>query len=256
MSTPSGWSRLRSPSFLLVLAGALGAGPAAASPIGFTGTLSLQVIRLPPLVVPGSGIAQVSPGPHIGSIALPSGAFATTNLTIVVTDPGVFPISGLGITVENGAGTLSGAGGTLPLVGAARFCLFAPCLAPVGVIPVPLGAVGVGGASTAPGVVNVTVLGGPWTTGMITVGATFFQTVATGFRHGPVSGTSSTAAQGGALRLVTPILISTSIASDVPFVPAFAALDLHFVPEPATALLLACGLAVMGRSALARRPRR
>ena len=65
-----------------------------------------------------------------------------------------------------------------------------------------------------------------------------------GFQHGPGSLTSSTAAASGSVRLVTPVFLSTNIAL-LSVVPAFGILDLHFVPEPATLLLLGGGMAWM-----------
>jgi hypothetical protein len=238
-------------SIALALSAWLGAAPALATPIAFTGTLSLRVRTTSgsapsTIAVPGAGIAQVSPGPHVGSLALPGGAFSTTNLTVPVTDPLVHPVKGMGITVQNAGGTLAGSGGTLPLVGVARLCLFAACPAPIATAPIPLAAVGVGGLVTAMGAVNVTVVGAPWQTGMVTHGA-FITTVATGFAHGPASATSSTAAASGVLRLVSPVLISTSLGPSLSPWAGFAILDLHFVPEPGTALLLTAGLLALGR---------
>jgi len=63
-----------------------------------------------------------------------------------------------------------------------------------------------------------------------------------GFQHGPASLTSSTAAASGQVQLVTPILISNSL-SDQAVMPAFGIMDLHFVPEPGTLLLLGSGMA-------------
>ena len=88
------------------------------------------------------------------------------------------------------------------------------------------------------GFVNVTAIGAPWTVGTVSVG-TLTQM---GFAHGPASLTSSTAAASGQVRLVTPIFISTNISA-LPVFPAFGVLDLHFVPEPATLLLLGSGIA-------------
>jgi len=71
-----------------------------------------------------------------------------------------------------------------------------------------------------------------------------------GFQHGPASLTSSTAAASGQMRLVTPIFISTN-NSDLRVFPAFGILDLHFIPEPNTLLLLGggiAGLVMFGRS--------
>ena len=88
--------------------------------------------------------------------------------------------------------------------------------------------------------VNVTVAGAPWTSGTVAIGAS----TAHGFSHGPASHTSSTARASGVLQLVTPIFISTNLAGDFSAVPAFGVLNLHFVPEPATLVLVGAGLLV------------
>jgi hypothetical protein len=45
---------------------------------------------------------------------------------------------------------------------------------------------------------------------------------------------------------VTPTVVSTSIPADIQRLPLFTTLTLHFVPEPATLLLLGAGLAACG----------
>jgi hypothetical protein len=67
---------------------------------------------------------------------------------------------------------------------------------------------------------------------------------AMGFAHGPASGTSSTAAASGVVSLVTPIRINTNIGGAL-YIPAFAVMTLHFVPEPGTLALVGGGLAAL-----------
>jgi hypothetical protein len=237
--------------FVLVLALALAPAASRAAAVPFTGTLAVQIATLPPVVVSSSGVATVSGGAHVGSLALPGGTFATNALVVPVTDPAAFPIQGVQVTATNGAGSFSGSplGGPMPLIGVAKVCLFGACGAPpVNNVVVPLSAVGVGGSQTVAFVVNVTVVGAPWTTGTALVG-TLTQM---GFAHGPASATSSTNAASGVVRLVTPIFVSTSVAPS-PVVPAFGILRLHFVPEPGTLLLLAGGIAVLARVGFHRR---
>lgn len=71
-----------------------------------------------------------------------------------------------------------------------------------------------------------------------------------GFVHGPASLTSSTAQTSGVLQLVTVSKVFTSLTTGSPEIPMTGVLNLHFVPEPATLLMLGSGvaaLAVMGR---------
>jgi hypothetical protein len=236
---------------LLVAALGLGTVEAQAATLGFTGFLAIQIATLAPVAVPGSGLATVSgPGSHIDSLQLPASPFAATGIVVPVTDPSAAPIKGIHATVHNGAGSFAGGpglAGVMPINGVTKVCLFAPCSAPPPAnLSVPLSVVGAGGSVFVGALVNVTAIGAPWTAGTAAVGTL----TAMGFQHGPASLSSSTANVSGALRLVTPIFISTNIGSSA-VVPAFGILDLHFVPEPTTALLVASGIAgfaMMGRS--------
>lgn len=191
-----------------------------------------------------------SGGIHIDSFQLPANAIQTAGAVLPVTDPGIFPFAGIQLTLANANGNFAGTGGTMPLPGVAKICLFSPCASATANVTVPLSVVGTPAAVAivGPGV-NVTVNGAPWTTGTAALGHPSSNFTAMGFRHGAASGTSSTGAPSGELQLVTPILISTNVGSFA-VIPAFAILTLHFVPEPATMLLLGGGLsllAVVGR---------
>ena len=220
----------------------LGAGQAQAVNLGYTGGLAVQVASLDPVVVPGGGTATVngSGGPgHLTGLQLGANAFQITGFIVPVTDPGAFPIAGLQATVANAAGNFAGSGGAgfggqMSLNGTAKVCLFGPCSAAVSNLNVPLNVVGVGGAATVMGAVNLTVVGAPWTTGTVAVG--------TITAMGGVSPLSNTGAPSGAVTLVTPIFISTNIGASA-VVPAFGILSLHFVPEPGTLVLLGSGIA-------------
>jgi hypothetical protein len=251
-------------STLLGLVAVLGVAwlPAAgrAASLAFTGELELYMAGAPysaiaglPAVfhVTGSGVATVNgsgPGGHLNSLTLPASPFATTAATVPVTDPAVFPINGFQATVHNGAGSFAGGGGIMALFGVAKVCLFYQCgtLVP-GNLSVPLTVVGAGGVTTVKGAVNVTVVGGAWTTGTAAVGSL----TAMGFAHGPNGFTSSTAQNSGVIQLVTPIFVSTNIGS-FPVWPLFATLTLHFVPEPGTFALLAGGLGALALGGRAR----
>jgi len=220
--------------------------PASAGIVGFNGEIAIRVGTLDPILVSGAGVAAVngsSAGVHLDSFVLPASPFATTGLIVPITDPGVFPIAGIAVTAHNGAGAFAGGtgtgtlGGSMPIFGVAKVCLFGTCSAALANLSVPLSVVGVGGVATATGAVNVTVVGAPWTAGTAAAGTLS----AMGFKHGPASLTSSTAQNSGTVRLVTPIFISTSLASSA-VIPAFGFLTLHFVPEPGTMLLVGTGI--------------
>jgi hypothetical protein len=232
------------------------AGQANAGPSLFTGALAIQLATLPAIAIPGAGIAIVNGsggGAHLNSLSLGGGTFVTTGLAITISPPAGGVIGGVQVTASNasgafGGGSLAGTlGGTMPLNGFAKVCLFGTCAAPPAAnLAVPLGVIGAGGAVAVGAAVNVTVIGAPWTTGTAAVGTVTLM----GFGHGAASGTTSTAGPSGAVQLVTPIFVSTSIAgSEV--VPGFGILALHFVPEPGTLVLLGSGIAgllMFGRS--------
>jgi hypothetical protein len=229
------------------------AGQAHAASQPFFGTLSVQIATLPPILATATGTATLNGAGalgHLTSATLAGGTFAAL-ASIPVTDPGAAPIKGVNANVLNGAGNFTGSplGGKMAIGGSASVCLFATCTAspPANVVvPFTVGGtrgIGLGGASiTVKGLVNVTVVGAPWSGGTAAIG-----TITTmGFVHGPASGgQSSAAAASGVMSLVTPILISTNIGASA-IIPAFGFLNLHFIPEPGTLLLLGAGVAGLG----------
>jgi hypothetical protein len=211
------------------------AGQAQAANVGFTGSIAIQVATLAPNVLPGAGTAVVNGsggGGAINSLALAGGTFATAGIVLPVTDPGASPIKGLQLTASNQAGAFSGAqlGGTMPLNGAVKVCLFGACSAAVANIAVPLNVVGAGGVAYVTGAVNLTVVGAPWTTGTVSIG-----TITT-------MGAAAPASPSGTVSLVTPVFTSTNIGASA-VVPVFGILTLHFVPEPGTLVLVGAGIA-------------
>ena len=240
---------------LAVASLALGAAQANAVVLQYTGALSIQLATLPAVPIPGTGLATInssSPGPHVNSLSIPASPFNITGFVLPVTDPAAAPIGGLQLTVHNGAGAFAGAtlGGVMPIVGFTKVCLFAACdnvtTPPPANLVVPLNNVGSGGGATVSTLVNLTAIGAPWTAGTAAVGTLAIS----GFQHGPASLASSTANASGSIRLVTPVFVSTNISADA-VVPVFGILDLHFVPEPGTLLLLGSGIAglvMFGRS--------
>ena len=135
-------------------------------------------------------------------------------------------------------------------------------------LPIPLTVngskgVGIGGRITVNtfstgGLVKISLEASPWTLGTASVtgiptpsGGTSAVT-AMGFVHGPVSGTSSTASTmgSGAIRLVTPVRVTTTLNPPSDVLALMGTLTVHFVPEPGLLLLLGsgiAGLAVIGR---------
>jgi hypothetical protein len=229
------------------------AGQAQAVQLGFSGTLSVQIATLDPVVLPGASTATVNGSNgagHLEGLGIDAGVFAVDGFLVPVTDPGVFPIAGVAVTAENGAGSFVGNGGSgsfggsMPILGVTKVCLYGACGSSVNIsnLVVPLTVVGQGGQVTVMGAVNLTVVGAPWTTGTAAIG--------TLTQMGGVSPLSNTGAPSGNLTLVTPIFISTNIGAFA-VVPAFATLNLHFVPEPGTLVLLGSGvvgLLAAGRS--------
>ncbi len=227
------------------------AGDAHAVALGFEGSLVLQILRLDPIVIPGSGTAIVNgsgPGGHLNDLDIPASPFAISGFVLPVSDPGGYPINGIHVTAHNGDGAFSGVGGggfggVMPIVGAAKVCLFGSCSAALSNLDVPLTVVGQGGVAVATGIVDLTVVGAPWTTGTAFVGTAFTA-------MGGVSPLSNTGAPSGRLTLVTPVFISTNVSSSA-IIPAFAILRLHFVPEPGTLTLF--GASIAGLVAFGRR---
>ena len=242
--------------FGLVAVAALAlAGQAQAAAVPFTGSLAVQISSLPAISVTGAGVAVINGsggGAALTSIQLAGGTFAAV-ASVPVTDPAAFPIGGVKAAPTNGP-RISPAfnlGGQMAVQGVSNVCLFAACNGgPVANVNVPFTqngtrGVGLGGAPiVVAGLVNVTVQGAPWTTGIVSIGTSSQQ----GFVHGPASGgAESAAAASGVIKLVTPVTINTNIGAS-PTLPAFGILTLHFdpIPEPGTLMLLASGVVGLG----------
>jgi hypothetical protein len=247
---------------------ALGAPAARGALLAAEGQLAIDV-RGVRVEVAGSGAANVATtsGGALGGLALPAGFLLTSDLTAEGFGPADLPFAGLRLTAANGAGAFArppgGAlGGALPIVGILRICLFSACHAgPAANLSVPLAPVGAGGAeygtANQPTTLFVTVVGAPWTTATVTASGGAGPRTAMGFVHGPASAPGSAAQTGGALQLVTPVLVHHNIGVDGPEA-VLASLRLRLVPEPVAALPVAAGVLALlaaGRACLRPRPR-
>ncbi len=250
---------------MLLAAMALGAGLAGgahARVLGYEGTLTLDFIQpdLPTVAFTGGGVATVNGSAGrmpLSSLRLAGGITGST--VVPLTDPDLAPFPNMSPRVTLGTGVLapiSGGGSPLtrnelPLGGDLRLCIFFVPWCP-SYLPVPLtvggtrGA-GIGGLITVntfgTAGVKISVAGAPWTIGAATVS----NSVRSGFAHGPASGTTTTAKEGGVVQLVTPVRVTTTLGSGIDFI---ASLRIVLVPEPGTGLLLGAGviaLALAGR---------
>jgi hypothetical protein len=141
-----------------------------------------------------------------------------------------------------------------------RLCIFDPTCTTFTEIPLTLSGTrgfGIGGATlvtTTPGGIRISLVGNPWTVATVTAldqtdNGLVTTCSASGFTHGPASGTLSASAVAGAVQLVTSAQVSTNIPG-LEEIPLFGRITLTAVPEPGQLLLLASGalgLALLGR---------
>ena len=242
-------------------------------------TLSLESAYGPmpfqPVAITGVGVAQIQSDPNgaLERLDIVAG-FVGAGIGRVIPPPvsvtdyafeAARPALGLGTgRFERGAGPAR-----IPLTGLQRLSYLVPSTVPPGVrryvFPLPLSeggrGAGAGGTVVFGSSTRISVLGAPWTVGTASTSgytpsgpssvATFS---ARGFAHGPLSNTGTTARDGGALQLVTPIRFQT-FWGPAPIVH-FARLTVRFIPEPAPLLALGVGalaLAWLGRRRIRRK---
>jgi hypothetical protein len=248
---------------LIVASTFLVAGSAGAATLPYSGVLSFQLSTLPGVNATGGGIATVNTGTNLSLLAIGAGNLGPVSASLPVTSNGTIN-SVIFTGMANASGTFTpaggpagGFGGPMGLVGTAKICLvFAVCQYSSVVVPL-TGGFGVGGTQTVPGAVAVTMQHNAWTIGSPTMtihtpdSTISIPTLPAGFAHGPATGGLSTAAQGsGVVQLVTASKTFTSLLGAFPELPLVGILNIHFVPEPGTLLLLGsgvAGLAVLGR---------
>lgn len=243
---------------LLVGLASLGfALPATATELVFEGSLTVTSLDLPGFVDTAVGVATVNSsggGANLTSLQIPGGLFAVSTTVTPTTTGATFTALEVNFALEAGSVATPGASptgplsGQIPVPGNIRICILFSCLVNVDV-PLTQGetrGVGIGGPPIMQGgLVNVTATGAPWNDQNATITTTSSSVfTAMGFAHGPVSMTQSTASPSGVLQLVTPVAIRVDAGSPVD-VPTFGVLNVKFLPEPGSFLLLTAGAAAL-----------
>lgn len=231
--------------------------PARAELQVFQGTFSLVGLGGPAEASTAIGVATVNGsggGSHVATLALPGGLFSI-HTTVPVTG-GTLPLTAVKVDVTLAAGNLAvGSAGTLsgelPAPGIVRVCVALDCGFGFDV-PLTQGGtrgLGIGGPPiVAPlgGLGTLSLVGGLWETGQAVVVTSTGSVGLTGFAHGPLSGTSSTADPQGVLQLVTPVAVGASVGGGTPsVVPLFGLLEVRLLPEPGAAASLVAGAALL-----------
>lgn len=268
----------------LGLAGLLGlavASPAQAELLPFSATFSIEFPTspaFPTVLTSGSGTlsATVTAGGGLLGFTLPSGVLSATVTSAVSPAIPLLPphitLTSLQVMASNGGGSfaaLGGGTGTMPVQGMAVLLLHAYSGTQAAALSL-TGAMGVSGTVqiVISGLVPISLIGNPWTTGTIGFGGSPTPSIFVNGSHqsstcytsaaGAVAGTGATTpCAAGAFRAnrwnyVTPTLI---VIPGVPTIEVLGRLVVDTaaqVPEPGILVLLASGLALVGVATLRR----
>jgi len=259
---------------LVFSAGGAGAAPLPAQ----ISDAQVQIVvgTLAPLAVTQTGNevnptgSRVAPGGALTAISIPAppALISGMSVQVPVTDPAAAPIKGIVATASNAAANFAaidggGFGGTMPLVGVNKVCLFGPCSAAVANLNVPVGVVGLGGTAFVTGAVNLTVVGAPWTTRTAAIGTVSvmggMNLTEMGGQGSPqiIPGVGGTQMTVDTVSLVTPVFVSTNIGASavVPVFGIFSFTITTTTPEPAAIAALGASIAALVAVGMSRRRR-
>jgi hypothetical protein len=219
-------------------------------------------------------VIAVGGGVHLERLGLAGGAMGSQLLEVTAASAPT-SLAAVQVGMALGSGSLApfapAASGSapqldearLPVRGFARLCLFFAGCGSAITLDLTAGSgaagLGIGGIVTAGAFIEprISVMAAPWTVRTATVavptpsGGTLGVQRA-GWLHGALSFTSSTAAVGGALSLVSPLAVTSEAGG---LFTSFGRVTLRFVPEPKPLLAIACGLAWIALLAAHRHPR-
>ncbi|CAG0968537.1 hypothetical protein MYXO_01164 [Myxococcaceae bacterium] len=108
---------------VLVAVVVLSARQAGAAPQIASGFLTVGIGTLPVIQMGRIDVADYWGG---ANFTLPASMFSTV-ATLPVTDPAAFPIAGIKVEANSGAGSFAGGTGVMGIEGTGNLCLFAPC---------------------------------------------------------------------------------------------------------------------------------